>query len=105
MSFDDQAYQLSLAAHTSYQKLKTLSFKQRLEEIKKLRRAILLRKEDIIDQVCAEVGKSRTDALIAEILGTLDWLYWLEKNAKNILKEKKSKNPYYFTWKKKPLSP
>ncbi|WP_241678155.1 aldehyde dehydrogenase family protein [Pseudomonas kitaguniensis] len=40
-----------------------------------------------------EVGKCRTDALVAEILGTLDWLNWLENNAERLLKPEKVKTP------------
>ncbi len=43
-----------------------------------------------------EVGKCQTDALIAEILGTLDWLNWLEKNAERLLKPEKVKTPITF---------
>lgn len=103
MSFDDQAHQLSMAARSSYQMLRGLSFKQRLAELKALRQAILMRKHDIVDQVCQEVGKSKTDALIAEVLGTLDWLYWLEKNAKKLLKEKKVATPITLLGKKSRL--
>ena len=82
-----------VAAKTAFQQQKTLSLRQRLEEIRRLKETILARREYIIEWVMAEVGKCRTDALIAEIIGAVDWLQWLEKYATGILADKRVPTP------------
>ena len=52
---------------------------KRLEFISRLKAIIVARQADILDRIQAETGKSRTDALTAEIFGTLDHLDYLEK--------------------------
>lgn len=68
----------------------------RLAELSKLKHTILAHRSMIIARVMLEVGKCRTDALVAEILGTLDWLNWLENNAERLLKPEKVKTPITF---------
>lgn len=70
-----------------------LSTQARLAELSKLKQTILANRSTIITRVMQEVGKCRTDALIAEILGTLDWLNWLEKNAERLLRPEQVKTP------------
>ncbi|SDT87146.1 aldehyde dehydrogenase family protein [Pseudomonas orientalis] len=70
-----------------------LSIRARLAELSKLKQTILADRSMIIAQVMQEVGKCRTDALVAEILGTLDWLNWLESNAERLLRPEKVKTP------------
>ncbi|WP_269137386.1 aldehyde dehydrogenase family protein [Pseudomonas sp. PGPR40] len=70
-----------------------LSIRARLAELSKLKQTILAERSSIIERVMQEVGKCRTDALIAEILGTLDWLNWLENNAERLLRPEKVKTP------------
>src|SRR5690606_2603482 len=50
----------------------SMTVAQRVAEIAKLRRYILSHKEQIIDRIVGETGKSRTDALISEIFNTVD---------------------------------
>ncbi|MFP6847210.1 MAG: aldehyde dehydrogenase family protein [Pseudomonas sp.] len=78
---------MALRAHSQ------LSIPARLAELSKLKQTILANRSMIIERVMQEVGKCRTDALIAEILGTLDWLNWLENNAERLLKPEKIKTP------------
>lgn len=80
-------------ARTALRVHSQLSIQARLAELCKLRHAILAHRSTIIERVMQEVGKCRTDALIAEILGTLDWLNWLENNAERLLKPEKVKTP------------
>ncbi|EFQ62966.1 MULTISPECIES: aldehyde dehydrogenase family protein [Pseudomonas] len=70
-----------------------MSTRARLAELAKLKQTILADRSMIIERVMQEVGKCRTDALIAEVLGTLDWLDWLEKNAERLLRPEKVKTP------------
>ncbi|PZW71477.1 aldehyde dehydrogenase (NAD+) [Pseudomonas sp. URMO17WK12:I1] len=80
-------------ARTALRAHSQLSIQARLAELCKLKHAILAHRSMIIERVMQEVGKCRTDALIAEILGTLDWLNWLENNAERLLKPEKVKTP------------
>ena len=80
-------------ARTALRAHSQLSTKERLAELSKLKQTILAHRSMIIARVMEEVGKCRTDALVAEILGTLDWLNWLEKNAQRLLKPEKVKTP------------
>ncbi|RMP62127.1 hypothetical protein ALQ18_01949 [Pseudomonas marginalis pv. marginalis] len=80
-------------ARTALRTHSQLSIQARLAELCKLKHAILAHRSMIIARVMHEVGKCRTDALIAEILGTLDWLNWLENNAQQLLKPEKVKTP------------
>jgi aldehyde dehydrogenase (NAD+) len=92
-----------LAAKSAFQQQKSLTLRQRLDEIRRLKETILARREDIIERVMAEVGKCRTDALIAEIIGAVDWLQWLEKYATGILSDKRVPTPITLLGKKSRL--
>ncbi|VVN49806.1 Aldehyde dehydrogenase [Pseudomonas fluorescens] len=81
------------SARTALRSHSALSTRARLAELSILKRTILANRSLIIEQIMAAVGKCRTDALIAEILGTLDWLNWLENNAERLLKPEKIKTP------------
>jgi len=81
------------AAHVGFETYIHLSTQERLAELSKLKDMILKNQSLIIERVMEDVGKCRTDALIAEILGTVDWLNWLEKNAVRLLKPEKVKTP------------
>ncbi len=80
-------------ARTALRAHSQLSIQARLAELSKLKHTILAHRSMIIARVMQEVGKCRTDALVAEILGTLDWLNWLENNAEQLLKPEKVKTP------------
>jgi acyl-CoA reductase-like NAD-dependent aldehyde dehydrogenase len=78
----DLAFQSARAAFAAQ---RSLALAERLAEISLLKAGILAKREEIVERVMAEVGKCRTDALIAEIIGTIDWLQWLERNAHAVL--------------------
>ena len=65
-----------------------------LEFVARLKAIIIARQDYILDRIQADAGKSRTDALTAEIFGTLDHLDYLEKNAVNILADRKVPTPF-----------
>lgn len=66
---------------------------KRLEFIARLKAVIVARQAHILDRIQAETGKSRTDALTAEIFGTLDHLDYLQKNARKVLADRKVPTP------------
>jgi acyl-CoA reductase-like NAD-dependent aldehyde dehydrogenase len=70
-----------------------LSLAERLAHIARLRKVVLARREEIIDRIQRDTGKSRSDALISEIFGVLDNLAWLEKFAPKALGDRKQHTP------------
>jgi len=72
-------------AHDAFQKLRKMTVRQRLDEILKLRDYILANKEGIITRICEETGKSRTDAMLAEIYACLDLITFYNRAAEKIL--------------------
>lgn len=67
--------------------------KKRVEFITALKAVILENQEYILDRLQADTGKSRFDAITAEIFGTLDFLDYLEKNAAKFLGDRKVSTP------------
>jgi aldehyde dehydrogenase (NAD+) len=74
--------------------------KKRLEFITNLKEVILANQERILDKVQEDTGKSRFDAITAEIFGVLDYLDYLEKNAVKILSDRKVPTPFALMGKK-----
>ncbi|MBT8352256.1 MAG: aldehyde dehydrogenase family protein, partial [Deltaproteobacteria bacterium] len=80
--------------------IRELGVKKRLELISNLKAVILKNQERILDQVQKDTGKSRFDAITAEIFGVLDYLDYLEKNAAKILADRKVATPFALMGKK-----
>jgi acyl-CoA reductase-like NAD-dependent aldehyde dehydrogenase len=100
---DGVAERAFAAAFEGFAACRQLTVADRLAELAKLKQAILKRRSYIIDQVTAEAGKCRTDALIAEILPAVDWISWLEQNAPRLLAPRKVKTPVSLLGKKSML--
>lgn len=73
--------------------LARLALAERLRYLDTLRQVILRRREEIVDRVQRDTGKSRSDALISEIFGVLDNLDWLLHHAPTALAERKQHTP------------
>jgi acyl-CoA reductase-like NAD-dependent aldehyde dehydrogenase len=67
---------------------------KRLMFITNLKAVILENQELILDRVQKDTGKSRFDAITAEIFGVLDFLDYLEKNAVKFLSDRKVSTPF-----------
>ena len=80
-------------ARAGTRSLRRLTVAERVKYLTNLRAIVLRRREEIIDRIQKDTGKSRSDALISEIFGVLDNLAWLEKNAPRYLKERKVHTP------------
>jgi aldehyde dehydrogenase (NAD+) len=83
--------------------LQRLSVHERAPYLNDLKSVILRRREEIIDRIQADTGKSRSDALISEIFGVLDNLHWLAKRGPKILREKRVHTPIALMGKKSQL--
>ncbi len=70
-----------------------VSVAHRLQEVKKLQQIIYLNSEKIVAHIMDETGKSRTDALVSEVMGVLDYCEWILKHGKKILADKTVSTP------------
>lgn len=84
------------AQHNLFQ----LSLEVRLAGLRKLLDYLVLNRNEVIDILCRETRKCRTDALVSEVMGVLDNIEWLLKNAKKLLKDKKVSTPITLMGKK-----
>lgn len=73
---------------------------ERIALVRALRAVILRRREEIVDRIQRDTGKSRGDALISEIFGVLDALAWLETHAPRALADHKEHTPLALTGKR-----
>ncbi len=80
-------------ARDAYEVVRKMTVRERVEEAGKLRRYMVEHKERMVEQICRETGKSRTDALMAEVYSSLDMIRYYEKNAERILREQKAPTP------------
>lgn len=97
---EQQAKAIFTQAKSAAERLQKLTLQTRLEGVRKLMAYMVANRDVIIDILCRETRKSRTDALVSEVLGVLDNAEWLLKNAKSILKEKKVSTPITLLGKK-----
>jgi aldehyde dehydrogenase (NAD+) len=90
---DGGAEQAVQHARAGLASLRRLSLADRLAHLTLLREGILRRREEIVDRIQHDTGKSRSDALISEIFGVLDNLAWLEAYAPKALADRKQHTP------------
>ncbi|MTI14564.1 aldehyde dehydrogenase family protein [Sansalvadorimonas verongulae] len=80
-------------ARTMAEELRQVPLQQRQHAVEQVMDYIRDNKEYIVDRICEETGKTRTDALVSEVLGVLDNLKWNIHNAPRILKDEKVSTP------------
>jgi acyl-CoA reductase-like NAD-dependent aldehyde dehydrogenase len=73
--------------------LKRLSLQERTAYLERLRDIILRRRDEIVERIQQETGKSRSDALISEIYGVLEYLAWATKHGPRHLSDRKQHTP------------
>lgn len=83
--------------------LTRLTVAQRVAYVAELRRIVLRRRDEILDRIQKDTGKSRSDALVSEIFGVLDVLAWIEKFAPKFLAPGKVHTPIVLMGKKSEL--
>ncbi len=86
---DEEVASIYRTATNAFNTIRRMSIDQRLAETTKLRRYIRDQKDAICRKIITETGKSRTDALLAEIFPVLDMLAYYEKNARRFLADEK----------------
>jgi acyl-CoA reductase-like NAD-dependent aldehyde dehydrogenase len=88
-----QVAALFAEARKAAARLRKTTAAQRLEAMPALIDYVVRNKDQIIDLICTETRKSRTDALVSEVLGVLDNFEWLAHHAAKILTDKKVPTP------------
>ncbi len=87
-------------AREEFKNLKKTTTKERVAELKKVRDEIFENREIIVEKVVQETGKSRTDAVVSEVMGVLDYADWIISNTPKILADKKVSTPISLMGKK-----
>ncbi|WP_018248884.1 aldehyde dehydrogenase family protein [Orenia marismortui] len=72
------------------------SLEDRIECIRRIKELLINDLEEIIQRVVADTGKVNLEALMSDILPTLEIIKYYEKNAKKILEPQKRKNSLLF---------
>jgi len=79
---------------------RTTTIEQRIEEIRKIKRYIVDHMESLVEGLSADLGKTKSEALLMEIFPVLDCIKYYEKNAPWILADEKIKTPLALMGKK-----
>lgn len=93
VSIRKRAAEAAQRARAGALSLRRLTVSERVEHLAELRRVILEGREQIIDRIQNDTGKSRSDALISEVFGALDALAWIAKFAPRALADRKVHTP------------
>lgn len=80
-------------ARNAAEQLRRTSLTERLAELEILQARIRDDQEMLVERIMAETGKTRTDALVSEIMGSLDYLHWLHGAAGKVLADEKAPTP------------
>ena len=93
----DQLYE---RANTAAATLRTMSVRQRLDELLKIKQYLLDHREQVARRICEETGKCITDAIITEIFPALDIIAYYNKHAEKMLADRKAHTPIMLAGKK-----
>lgn len=96
----DYAREEAAKARDGAKSLRHRDLTARLGYLRNLSDIILRRREEILDRIQQDTGKSRSDALVSEIFGALDVLAWTVKFAPKHLAHKKVHTPITLMGKK-----
>lgn len=99
-SKEPSAHEIMLRARKVESNIRKLTIEERLIYIGRVKSIILEQRSHIVQAVQRETNKSKTDALVSEIFGVLDYLTFLEKETKNALKDQNVKTPIMLMGKK-----
>lgn len=82
-------YEHSLNA---FQKWSNLSIDERLTYLRALKHLIVEEMNSIVNTIVADTGKVPTDALVADVMPTIDGIEYVLKHAKKTLQPQKKEN-------------
>jgi len=100
---EPDAAQLEAVQHRAleaFPKIAAMSVRERLNAMDAVKRYILAHKEDIVQQIVDETGKSRGEAMLTEIFPVLDLIQYYEKTAERTLRDEKQPTPLVLFGKK-----
>jgi acyl-CoA reductase-like NAD-dependent aldehyde dehydrogenase len=83
----EQVHQAVAKARQAFQVWKTRSLRERVEYLYAARDWLIDHKDEVIDIICSETGKPRTEALMAEVFYCCDALTFYAKNAEKFLQD------------------
>jgi acyl-CoA reductase-like NAD-dependent aldehyde dehydrogenase len=89
---DAQIAEVFARAQQAYEVIRKMTVRQRLDETLKLMHYIRDNRENILDRVMAETGKTRYEALLSEIFTVLDMIEYYDKHAEKMLADKPLKS-------------
>lgn len=87
------AEQAMAAARAAAPALRRLTVTERAVYLTRLRAVILRRRAEIVTRIQQDTGKSRSDALISEVYGVLEYLAWAVKFGPRHLQDRKQHTP------------
>ncbi len=80
-------------AESAFEKLRKMSVRERVAEMARLKHFIIDNRDWIADEIVAETGKCRTDAMVLDIFPVVDSMHYYEKNSARILADKRVPTP------------
>lgn len=96
----DEISKLYQQSHQAFKTWSKFSIMQRIQYIKKLRLLIVKKMDEIVQIIVEDTGKVKTEAIVAEIMPTLDALRYIEKYAVQSLTRRRVKTPLLLIGKK-----
>ncbi len=96
----DKVPELYRQSHQVFETWSTFSIMQRIQYIKQFRLLIIKKMDEIVDIISKDTGKVKTEALIADIMPTLDALRHMERHAVQVLKRQRVKTSLLLIGKK-----
>ncbi len=87
-------------ADAALEQLRSMSVRQRLDELLKIKGYLLDHGEEVAQRIVAETGKCITDAIITEIFPVLDTIEYYHKHAERMLRDKRAHTPIMLLGKK-----
>ncbi|HLF99318.1 MAG TPA: aldehyde dehydrogenase family protein [Acidimicrobiia bacterium] len=86
---DAQVRQAVQRARSASREWAALSVEARVEHLRAVGQRIVERMDDLVDVVCAETGKTKNEAIFAELTVTLETVHHLVRQAPKILREQR----------------
>lgn len=92
--------QMYSTAQKAFEKISTMTVRERLNELEKIKQYLIKHREEIAQFISKETGKCITDALILELFPAVDQIDYYQKNAEKILRDQKVPTPILLMGKK-----